>query len=58
MHGLRDDAAMYMPWLLNDARPQLLGPILTKFPPPLLTAYRERWGPRYAALNVWNAAPA
>jgi hypothetical protein len=54
---LRDDAAMYMPWLLNDASPQILGPILAKFPPPLLTAYRERWAPRYAILNIWNATP-
>ena len=54
---LRDDAATYMPWLLNDARPQVLGAILAKFPPPLLAAYREQWGPRYATLNVWNATP-
>jgi hypothetical protein len=49
------DAPMYMPWLLNGANPQTLDAILGKFPPPLLTAFREEWGPRYAALDIWNA---
>jgi len=49
------DAPMYMPWLLNGASPQTLDAILGKFPPPLLTAFREEWGPRYAALDIWNA---
>jgi hypothetical protein len=53
---LRSDAPVYMPWLLNEASPQTIDAILGKFPPPLLTAFREQWGPRYAALNVWNAA--
>ncbi len=53
---IRGDAPMYMPWLLNDASPQTLDAILSKFPPPLLTAFREQWGPRYAALNIWTAA--
>ena len=48
------DAPMYMPWLLNGANPQTLDAILGKFPPPLLTAFREEWGPRYAALDIWN----
>ena len=58
VHGERlgGDAPMYMPWLLNGASPQMLDAILGKFPPPLLAAYREQWGPRYAALDVWNAA--
>jgi hypothetical protein len=57
VHGerLRDDAPMYMPWLLNGASPQSLEAVLSKFPPPLLTAYREQWAPAYAALDVWNA---
>ena len=50
------DAPMYMPWLLNGANPQTLDAILGKFPPPLLTAFREEWGPRYAGLDIWNAA--
>jgi Hemerythrin HHE cation binding domain len=49
------DAPMYMPWLLNGASPQTLDAVLGKFPPPLLTAFREEWGPRYAALDIWNA---
>jgi len=52
---LGGDAPRYMPWLLNGASPQMLDAILDKFPPPLLAAYREQWGPRYAALDVWNA---
>ena len=51
---IRGDAPLYMPWLLNGASPQMLGAILGKFPPPLLTAFREEWGPRYAALDIWN----
>jgi hypothetical protein len=53
---IRSDAPMYMPWLLNDASPQTLGAVLSKFPPPLLAALREQWGPKYAALDIWNAA--
>ncbi len=53
---IRGDAAMYMPWLLNGASPQTLDAVLSKFPPPLLTAFREEWGPRYAALDIWGAA--
>jgi Hemerythrin HHE cation binding domain len=53
---IRDDAAMYMPWLLNGASPQMLNAVLSKFPPPLLAAYREQWGPRYAAMTTWPAA--
>jgi Hemerythrin HHE cation binding domain len=56
VHGerLRDDAPTYMPWLLNGASPQALDAVLSKFPPPLLSAYREQWAPAYAALDVWN----
>ena len=49
------DAPTYMPWLLNGASPQTLDAVLGKFPPPLLTAFREEWGPKYAALDIWNA---
>ena len=55
---IRGDASMYMPWLLNGASPQTLEAVLGKFPPPLLTAFREEWGPRYAALDLWNTHPA
>jgi hypothetical protein len=53
---LRGDASLYMPWLLNGASPERLGAILAKFPPPLLTAYREQWAPAYAARDIWPAA--
>jgi hypothetical protein len=53
---LTGDAPTYMPWLLNGASPQTLDNIMSKFPPPLLTAYREQWAPRYAALTIWPAA--
>ncbi|MGH3270991.1 MAG: hemerythrin domain-containing protein [Trebonia sp.] len=52
---IRGDAPMYMPWLLNGASPQTLDAVLGKFPPPLLNAFREQWGPRYAGLDIWNA---
>jgi len=55
---IRGDASLYMPWLLNGASPQTLDAVLGKFPPPLLTAFREEWGPRYAALDLWNTHPA
>lgn len=50
------DASRYMPWLLSEARPQILDAILGKFPPHLLTAYRGQWAPAYAALEIWPAA--
>jgi hypothetical protein len=53
---VRGDASMYMPWLLNEASPQTLHAVLSKFPPPLLTAFREQWGPRYASLPIWSSA--
>jgi Hemerythrin HHE cation binding domain len=58
VHGERNlpDASRFMPWLLAGARPEVLGDILGKFPPPLLTAYREQWAPAYAAQTIWPAA--
>ncbi len=57
VHGERNlpDASRYMPWLLAEARPQILDAILGKFPPHLLTAYREQWAPAYAAREIWPA---
>ena len=45
-----------MPWLLSEADQQTLDAILGKFPPQLLTAYREQWAPAYAALQIWPAS--
>jgi hypothetical protein len=53
---IRGDAPMYMPWLLNEASPQTPDAVLSKFPPQLLAAYREQWGPRYATLSIWDGA--
>jgi hypothetical protein len=54
VHGERnrEDAARYMPWLLNGASPQTLEAIVGNFPPPLLAAYREQWAPKYADLTL------
>jgi hypothetical protein len=52
------DASLYMPWLLNGASPQAQDKVMSKFPPPLLAAYREQWAPRYAALTIWPAINA
>ncbi|HEX9538374.1 MAG TPA: hemerythrin domain-containing protein [Streptosporangiaceae bacterium] len=53
---IRADAPVYMPWLLNQASPQTRDAVLGKFPPPLLTAFREQWGPSYAAMTIWPSA--
>jgi Hemerythrin HHE cation binding domain len=60
VHSQRNlpDASRYMPWLLNDANPRIAAAILGKFPPPLLTAYREQWAPAYAAQQIWPATDA
>jgi hypothetical protein len=31
----------------------MLDAVLSKFSPPLLTSFREQWGPSYAALDIW-----
>jgi Hemerythrin HHE cation binding domain len=56
VHGERliGDAPMYLPWLLSDASQQTLDVLLGNFPPHLLAAYRDEWGPRYASLDIWN----
>jgi hypothetical protein len=47
----RPDAAMFLPWLFDGADQDALARM---FPPQLLTALREQWGPAYAALDVWK----
>src|SRR5215475_6222704 len=51
---VRPEAPDYMPWLLSEADQETLNAILGKFPPPLLTAFRERWAPAYAARDLWK----
>jgi len=51
---VRPEAPDYMPWLLSEADQETLDAILGKFPPQLLTAFRERWAPAYAARDPWK----
>ena len=51
---VRPEAPNYMPWLLSEADQQTLDAVLGKFPPQLLTAYREQWAPAYAARELWK----
>jgi Hemerythrin HHE cation binding domain len=51
---VRPDAPNYMPWMLSEADQQTLDAVLGKFPPQLLTAYREQWAPAYAARELWK----
>jgi hemerythrin-like domain-containing protein len=50
----RPDAAMFMPWLFDGADRQRLDSLLGKFPPPMLTVFREQWAPAYAARDLWK----
>jgi Hemerythrin HHE cation binding domain len=56
-HGRRlvNDASTYVPWLLDEARPDAIERFLSTIPPPLAVAYREQWAPAYAALDLWDA---
>ena len=51
---VRPEAPNYMPWLLSEADQDTLDAILGKFPPQLLTAFREQWAPAYAARDPWK----
>jgi hypothetical protein len=51
---VRPEAPNYMPWLLSEADQQTLDAVLGKFPPRLLTAFREQWAPAYAARDLWK----
>ena len=50
----RPDAAMFMPWLFDGADQQRLDALLGKFPPQMLTVFREQWAPAYAARDLWK----
>jgi len=43
-----------MPWLLSEADQQTLDAVLGKFPPQMLTVFREQWAPAYAARDLWK----
>lgn len=51
---VRPEAPNYMPWLLSEADQQTLDAVLGKFPPQMLTAFREQWAPAYAARDLWK----
>jgi len=51
---VRPEAPSYMPWLLSEADQQAVDAVLGKFPPQLVTAFREQWAPAYGARDVWK----
>ena len=51
--SLGDDVQRYMPWVLEDAPPEVTARLLGQFPAPLLAAHRDQWQPAYAKLTVW-----
>lgn len=51
---VRPEAPNYMPWLLSEADQQTLDAVLGRFPPQMLTAFREQWAPAYAARDLWK----
>jgi hypothetical protein len=57
VHHQSEDDTLWPALRTNGASPQMLDAVLGKFPPPLLTAFREQWGPKYAALDIWPAVP-
>jgi len=46
-----------MPRLLDRASPQMHQAVLSQLPPPVATAFREQWEPRYATLKLWDLVP-
>ncbi len=51
-----DDTPRYLPWLLDDTRPEHVAYILGLLPEPLRNAYRDEWQPAYVELNPWGTA--
>jgi hemerythrin-like domain-containing protein len=47
------DVHRYLPWMLDDATPEVTAAVLTLLPPPLREAYRDEWQPGYAKLTLW-----
>jgi hemerythrin-like domain-containing protein len=51
---VRPEAPNYMPWLLSEADQRTMGAVVGKFPPQMLTVFREQWAPAYAARDLWK----
>lgn len=54
-HGKRiaGDVQRYLPWMLEDATPEVTATVLGQLPPPVQQAYRDEWQPAYAKLDLW-----
>jgi iron-sulfur cluster repair protein YtfE (RIC family) len=54
-HGKRiaGDVQRYLPWMLEDARPEVTAAVLGQLPPPVQHACRDEWRPAYAKLALW-----
>jgi hypothetical protein len=51
---VRPEPPNYMPWLLSEADQRTMGAVVGKFPPQMLTVFREQWPPAYAARDLWK----
>lgn len=49
-----DDAPRYLPWVLDNAKPERARLILSKMPEHLQQAYRETWLENYSTLDLWG----
>jgi hypothetical protein len=47
------DVHRFMPWLLDDASPEVTATVLGLLPPPVKQAYRDEWQPAFARLSLW-----
>jgi hemerythrin-like domain-containing protein len=55
---LVDDAARYLPWLLDDADAAKVARILAKVPEPVRNAYESDWREAYENLGIWTPEAA
>lgn len=49
------DGPRYMPWVLEEGDPARVASLVSKFPPPMRTAYEDVWTPAFAKLRRWEA---
>lgn len=52
------DATRYLPWLLDDARPETAAAILGRMPEALQLAYENEWRTAYLDLRPWGRLQA